>query len=63
MSQERFEWVQLLRGSASISCDNTSEEIDLSVGDYWFIPPHRGHRVERTDPEPGTLWLTLHWRA
>ena len=63
MSQETFEWVLLLRGSARIRCENPPEEIDLSVGDYWFIPPHRRHRVERTDPEPGTLWLTLHWRA
>jgi cupin 2 domain-containing protein len=63
MSQETFEWVLLLRGSARIRCENPPEEIDLSVGDYWFIPPHRRHRVERTDAELGTLWLTLHWRA
>ena len=63
MVQKDAEWVLLLRGSARIRCENPPEEIDLSVGDYWFIPPHRRHRVERTDPEPGTLWLTLHWRA
>lgn len=63
MSQETFEWVLLLRGSARIRCDNPREEIDLSVGDHWFCPPYRRHRVERTDPAPGTLWLALHWRA
>ena len=61
MSQETFEWVLLLRGSARISCDNPSEEIDPSLGDHWFCPPHRRHRVERTDPSPGTLWLALLW--
>ena len=50
-------------GSARIRCDNPREEIDLSVGDHWFCPPYRRHRVERTDPAPGTLWLALHWRA
>ena len=63
MSQESFEWVLLLRGSARIRCENPTEEIDLSVGDHWFCPPHRRHRVERTDPAPGTLWLALHWRV
>ena len=63
MSQETFEWVLLLRGSARIRCDNPSEEIDLSVGDHWFCPPRRRHRVERTDPGSGTLWLALHWRV
>ena len=40
----------------------TPGEIDLSVGDHWFCPPYRRHRVERTDP-PRELWLALHWRA
>lgn len=63
MSQDTFEWVLLLRGSARISFENPSDEIDLSFGDHLFIPPHRRHRVERTDPAPGTLWLALHWRV
>ena len=63
MSQDTCEWVLLLRGSATIFCDDPPEKIDLSVGDHWFCPPRRRHRVDRTDPGDGTLWLALHWRA
>ena len=61
--QEETEWVLLLRGSAELRLQDPAERIDLSVGDPVLIESHRPHRVERTDPEPGTLWLALYWRA
>lgn len=63
MDQEEAEWVLLLRGSARLICLDPEETMDLSVGDPVLIPAHRPHRVERTDPAPGTLWLALHWRV
>ena len=63
MVQEEAEWVLLLRGSAELMFRDPHERIDLSVGDPVLIAAKRPHRVERTDPDPGTLWLALHWRA
>ena len=62
MAQHMGEWVMVLRGSARIRCTEPERIVDLSVGDHLHLPPHRRHRVERTDPDPGTLWLALHWR-
>jgi len=63
MVQEDAEWVLLLRGSAELTFRDPEERLDLSVGDPVLIAPRRPHRVERTDPDPGTLWLALHWHA
>ena len=59
--QREHEWVTLLRGSARLRLDDPAQTLDLCVGDGVHLPPHRRHRVERTDPEPGTLWLALYW--
>ena len=61
--QEETEWVLLLRGSAELRFEDPEERVDLSVGDPVLIDSNRPHRVERTDPDPGTLWLALYWRA
>ena len=63
MVQRDAEWVLLLRGSAELSFRGPEERIDLSVGDPVLIAPQRPHRVERTDPDPGTLWLALIWTS
>ena len=63
LDQSDHEWVLVLRGSASVALQNPDRIVDLSPGDYLSLPPHRLHRVERTDPDPGTLWLALHWDA
>lgn len=60
--QDEHEWFLLLRGSARLRCREPEEVRDLSVGDVLTLAPHRPHRVERTDPDPGTLWLALFWR-
>ena len=63
MDQSDHEWVLVLRGSACVALQNPDRIVDLSPGDHLLLPPHQRHRVERTDPAPGTLWLALHWDA
>ncbi len=60
-NQSQHEWFVLLRGSARLRFKSPDENLDLSVGDYMYLSPHRLHRVERTDPSPGTTWLSLLW--
>ena len=59
--QEEHEWLTLLKGSARMRLDDPEEWIDLSVGDQLTLPAGRRHRVERTDADPGTVWLALYW--
>jgi len=59
--QKDNEWVTLLKGSALLRLDDPDEWVDLSVGDQLFLPAGRRHRIERTDPSPGTTWLALYW--
>ena len=63
MDQSDHEWVLVLRGSACVALQAPDRLVDLSPGDHLSLPPHQRHRVERTDPDPGTLWLALHWDA
>ena len=57
--QEKDEWVILLRGSATLLCEN-QEPTELGPGDYLFIPAHCRHRVEKTSAEPECIWLAVH---
>lgn len=59
--QDEHEWLTLLRGSARLRLADPDQILDLSVGDGLYLEPHRRHRVDRTDPDPGTLWLALYW--
>ena len=63
MDQSEMEWGLVLRGSAQLRFQGDEGMMDLSPGDHFFIPPHRLHRVERSDPDPGTLWLALYWHC
>lgn len=58
--QEQAEWVLLLAGQATLRFENENTLQALSAGDYLLIPAHCRHRVEWTDPEQTTLWLTIH---
>ena len=60
--QEEHEWVTLLRGSARLQLADPLRSLDLSVGDGLYLPPHQRHRLDRTDPDPGSIWLALYWR-
>ena len=50
-----------MRGSARLQFKDPDEWVDLSAGDQLLIAAHRSHRLVRTDPNPGTLWLALYW--
>ncbi|MDC0302969.1 Nif11 domain/cupin domain-containing protein [bacterium] len=63
MDQSEMEWVLVLRGSAQVSFKEADAVMDLSPGDHLLIPPNCLHRVERSDPDPGTLWLAMYWHA
>lgn len=58
--QEQNEFVLLLSGSAEILFDDDSL-VELKPGDYIIIPAHKKHRVEKTDTNKKTFWLTLHY--
>ena len=60
--QEEHEWLTILKGSARLHLTDPDAWVDLSVGDQLTLPSGRRHRVERTDPDPGTIWLALYWK-
>ncbi|MEB3264573.1 MAG: Nif11 domain/cupin domain-containing protein [Synechococcus sp.] len=60
--QAEHEWVLLLSGSARLRFADEAEARELNAGDSLWITPHRRHRVEQTDPSPGSVWLALFWR-
>lgn len=57
--QDEDEFVLLLGGFARLELQNPHEVVDLNPGDYLTIAAHRPHRVEFTNPEDDTLWLTV----
>jgi len=69
--QVEHEWITLLQGSARLTiCDGANgatatglggRGVALSRGDSLLIPAGCRHRVEETDPAPGTIWLALFW--
>ena len=59
--QVESEWVVLLQGEAQLRFADESQARSLKAGDSLLITPGRRHRVEATDPAPGTRWLALFW--
>jgi len=59
--QEQNEWVILLKGSARLLFEGDNKVIVLNRGDYINIPSHTKHRVEWTDSDTETVWLTIHY--
>ena len=55
-------WILVLKGSVAILFKGPESFMDLSVGDQYYIKRNRQHRIERTDPPPGTIWLELKWQ-
>jgi cupin 2 domain-containing protein len=53
------EWVIVLRGSAVLEFID-GEVVDMTEGDYLFIPRRVRHRVARTGA--ATIWLAVHLR-
>lgn len=58
--QDKNEFVLLISGSAELAFEN-EPSIKLKRGDYLIIPAHQKHRVDWTDPNQKTVWLTLHY--
>lgn len=61
--QPEEEWVLLLQGTAGLRFEDQDCDLRLSPGDSLEIRAGRRHRVTRTDPAPGTIWLALFWRT
>ena len=59
--QIESEWVLLLQGEAQLRFADEAQARSLKAGDSLLITPGRRHRVEATDPAPGTRWLALFW--
>jgi cupin 2 domain-containing protein len=59
--QAEHEWLLLLQGSARLRFDDGDADCGLNRGDSLLIKAGRRHRIEATDPAPGTLWLALFW--
>lgn len=59
--QQEHEWVMLLQGSARLALEGEDLPRILNRGDHLLIPAGTRHRVEATDPDPGTVWLALFW--
>lgn len=58
--QAHAEWVILLQGQARLQFAEDSTIISLKAGDYLFIPAHKKHRVDWTDPDTVSIWLAIH---
>lgn len=58
--QDKNEFVLLLKGKAKLSFEDGSK-LELKPGDYLIIPAHKKHRVDWTDPNQKTFWLTLNY--
>ncbi|MDD3651853.1 MAG: cupin domain-containing protein [Immundisolibacter sp.] len=63
--QADHEWVLLLEGAARLTLDTPAglREVRLTAGDWLELPAHCRHRVEATQAEPPTVWLTIFWPA
>lgn len=57
--QENDEWVLLIKGNASIGFEN-DQIMELTEGDYLYIPSHCKHKVIKTSNEPPAIWLAVH---
>jgi cupin 2 domain-containing protein len=59
--QGRNEFVVLLKGSAGLRFEGGEDTVVLQPGDWIDIPAHQKHRVEWTDQNQDTVWLTVHY--
>lgn len=57
--QDWDEWVVLLSGGAGLAIEGEAE-LGLAPGDHIFLPAHKRHRVNWTDPDRPTVWLAVH---
>jgi cupin 2 domain-containing protein len=58
--QEWDEWVILLSGSAELEFED-GNKINLTSGDYLYIPAKKRHRVNSTSKDEQSIWLAVHF--
>ena len=56
--QEEDEWVALLQGEAALGFEDGGV-VELSGGDWVFLPARLRHRVARTSVEPPCIWVAV----
>ncbi len=61
--QQANEFVLLLSGAAVLLLEGEDLPRRLEAGDCLLVPPRRRHRVEWTDPDRDTVWLTVYFPA
>ncbi len=61
--QDWPEWVIVLQGGADLLIEGEAAPRRLGPGDWVELPAHVRHRVERTETDPPTVWLAVHWRG
>jgi cupin 2 domain-containing protein len=61
--QEQGEWLVLLAGEAKLLIEDEAAPRDLLPGDFIDLPPGCRHRVDWTDPEAVTIWLTVSYEG
>lgn len=59
--QDEAEFVVLLQGSAELIFEDNGKT-EMKQGDYIFIPPHKKHRVQKTDENKKTVWLAVFFK-
>jgi cupin 2 domain-containing protein len=59
--QDTNEWVAVLKGSAMLVIEGESNSVVLEAGSHINLPAHTRHRVQWTDPNEDTIWLTVHY--
>lgn len=57
---QKYEWVVLLQGRASLEMEG-GKIIHLKKGDHLLIPAGQKHRVSYTSTNPYCIWLAAHF--
>jgi len=60
-NQNNDEWVILLEGLAEIEFKD-GKTVELSKGDYIYIPAYTEHRVKKCSKNPNSIWLAIHFK-
>ena len=57
--QDENELVVLISGAARLVFEDRPDVVEMTPGSYLYIPAHRRHRVDWTDPQQNTVWLAI----
>ena len=62
LKEDVNEFVYVVEGCAIINFKEENKIYTLKKGDYFLIPECTEHRIESTDSENITTWLTIHFK-